>query len=174
MAGDFEILLTDLPRTPGAQVDFRLDGEFHEAVTSNLISLPQGTILDVEGTLESVGDGVLVTASATGQVDARCSRCLKEFTYGVDVEVMELFVYPEKAEDYQGEDVSFVAEDRIDLSDPLRDQIILDQPLILLCDPDCPGLCPSCGVDLTLDPTHSHDDGSDSRWSQLAQWGKMS
>ncbi|MDR2974312.1 MAG: DUF177 domain-containing protein, partial [Propionibacteriaceae bacterium] len=120
------------------------------------------------------GDGVLVDARVETIMDAQCSRCLVEFSLPVDVEFQELYVYPEQADDYAEEDVSFIHSDAIDLEPIIRDAIIVEQPLIPLCRPDCRGLCPQCGVDLNADPDHHHDDAVDSRWLGLTAWGKMS
>ena len=38
----------------------------------------------------------------------------------------------------------------------MRDAISLAEPIAPLCRPDCPGLCETCGLDLTDDPEHSH------------------
>jgi uncharacterized protein len=45
----------------------------------------------------------------------------------------------------------------------------LELPLSPLCSPDCPGLCPQCGVALaTAEPGHDHD-LIDPRWAKLAE-----
>ena len=36
----------------------------------------------------------------------------------------------------------------IDLSGPIADAVIMDTPFVVLCRPDCKGLCPRCGKDL--------------------------
>lgn len=58
--------------------------------------------------------------------------------------------------------------DIIDLEAPIRDAIVLSLPINPLCDTDCPGLCPACGVKWTNLPTaHAHE-VIDTRWSGLA------
>ena len=57
--------------------------------------------------------------------------------------------------------------DLIDLEPAVRDAIVLTLPTNPLCRPDCPGLCPECGVhfdDLPAD--HSHE-AADPRWAAL-------
>jgi uncharacterized protein len=48
------------------------------------------------------------------------------------------------------------------------DAVGLELPFSPACRPDCPGLCPKCGVALaTAEPDHHHDD-IDPRWAKLA------
>ena len=169
----FDLSLRELKRTPGAKKDFSLQGCFPIEIVTGLISWPAQRYADLTGTLESVGDGVLVKGTADVLLEAECSRCLTVFPMPTQAEFQELFVYPEHQTEYEAEDVSLIHEETIDLADLVRDSIILVQPLIPLCQPDCLGLCPSCGAELNTDPEHGHDDTVDSRWLGLAEWGKM-
>lgn len=58
------------------------------------------------------------------------------------------------------DDDAFVAvpEERLDLDELLREDILLDLPSKFLCSPDCKGLCPRCGKNLNEGPC-----GCDSR-----------
>lgn len=171
---DFRLGLTSLKRTPGARHEFSFEAAFGEAVDTGLVCLPGAQPVMVEGVMESVGDGVLVTANAAVTLSAQCSRCLTQFSLPVEVSLRELFIYPEHGQEYEDEDVSFIHEESVDLESALRDEIILGQPLIQLCKPDCLGLCPVCGLDRNADPAHSHDEAIDTRWLSLSQWGKLS
>ena len=50
----------------------------------------------------------------------------------------------------------------------LVDAVGLELPFAPVCTPDCPGLCPECGVALAAEPGHHHD-RIDPRWSKLAE-----
>jgi uncharacterized protein len=92
----------------------------------------------------------------------------------IDVEIQELYVYPERAraavEDGDDEeDLRELDDDLVDIEPALRDAVVTALPFRPLCSPDCPGLCPQCGVRLA-DPAnagHSHD-ATDPRWQALA------
>ena len=174
MTTEFSLSLKGLKRTQGAIKEFSFQAGFDEPLESGLIILPQGRDVSVEGTLESVGDGVLVTAIAYADLDAQCSRCLTQFSLPVEADIQELFVYPEHGREYEEEDVTPIHDDTVDLTEAVHDGIILELPVIPLCREDCLGLCPVCGVDLNADPDHSHGDVIDSRWLSLTEWGKMS
>jgi uncharacterized protein len=40
-------------------------------------------------------------------------------------------------------------------------------PTQVICKPQCLGLCPTCGIDLNIDPGHEHEPDKDPRWSKL-------
>jgi uncharacterized protein len=57
----------------------------------------------------------------------------------------------------------------LDLEPAIRDAISLAEPIAPLCRPDCPGLCPTCGLDLTSNTGHEHViDDIDPRLASLA------
>ena len=59
----------------------------------------------------------------------------------------------ENVEDEDAEDdvVSF-QNGVIDLSRPIRDEILLAVPMTAICRPDCAGICPVCGCNRNLTP----------------------
>ena len=58
----------------------------------------------------------------------------------------------------------------IDLDGPIRDAVILNLPINPLCSPDCPGLCPDCGMKwIELPEDHEHAP-ADIRWAGLENW----
>ena len=60
-----------------------------------------------------------------------------------------------------------IVDDTIDLEQAIIDAVALDLPFAPVCRPDCPGLCPECGIQLAAEPGHHHD-GIDPRWAKLA------
>jgi uncharacterized protein len=57
----------------------------------------------------------------------------------------------------------------LDLTSTVRDAVSLAEPIAPLCRPDCPGLCETCGADLTDEPGHNHpQDEVDPRLASLA------
>jgi uncharacterized protein len=64
-----------------------------------------------------------------------CGRCLNEFK--VDFTKSLQLNYPVNSKDRE-----------IDLSQDIREEIVLDYPIKPLCADDCKGLCPKCGNNL--------------------------
>ena len=59
-----------------------------------VISVPEGSPIELDLRLESVVEGVLVTGTATMEAVGECVRCLREVTQPIEVDVQELFTYP--------------------------------------------------------------------------------
>jgi uncharacterized protein len=88
----------------------------------------------------------------------------------VEIDLTELFAYPDSATEATTEEdeVGHVVDDTIDLEQPIIDAIGLELPFSPVCEDDCPGLCPQCGVRLAdAEPDHQHD-LIDPRWAKLA------
>ncbi len=83
-----------------------------------------------------LGHALVVTGRVWTQVGMTCVRCLKGS--GQKVEVRDFVVHREIAP----------TDDFADLTENLREDILLALPQNPLCSKDCRGLCPVCGLDL--------------------------
>ena len=159
-----------LGRRPGSMF------AMHDTVASpariglELIGIAPGAPLDLDLRVESVSEGVLVSGTLSAPITGECSRCLTPFTERIDVDLTELFAYPDSLTEATTEEdeVGRVINDFVDLRQPVVDAVGLELPFSPVCRTDCPGLCPKCGVALaTAEPDHHHDD-IDPRWAKLA------
>lgn len=121
----------------------------------------QGPV-EVEAVLEGMDQGVLARFRSTATARLVCTRCLTEWDAEIQSEATQVFE-PEPDEDGYG----LEADDTIDLSGPVRDEIALAVPLRPLCREDCAGLCPTCGTDLNRDPCGGHEETSSSPFAAL-------
>jgi uncharacterized protein len=64
-------------------------------------------------------------------------------------------------------DVSIYDGEKIDLTDLVREQILLDLPTQILCQEDCKGLCQKCGANLNEVNCNCEENEIDPRWSAL-------
>jgi len=159
----------ELGRRPGSRRDYRREAVAPEQLGLDMIGVPAGAPLVLTVRLESVTEGVLVTGSVSGEVRGECGRCLDEFTDDLDVDLVELFAYPNSiTEQTTDEDeVRRLEGDYLDLEPLVRDAVVLSLPLTPLCRPDCQGLCSECGERLDdLPAGHAHDQ-IDPRWAAL-------
>lgn len=137
----------------------------------DMIGIPAGDPVEVDLLLESVVEGVLVSGTAVATTSGECARCLEEISERVEVELRELFAYPDSATDTSTDDdeVGRVVEERIDLEPMVRDAMLLALPSAPLCSPDCQGLCAECGVKWAeLESDHTHET-MDPRWAALRE-----
>ncbi|MFA9431312.1 DUF177 domain-containing protein [Egicoccus sp. AB-alg2] len=122
--------------------------------------------------LDAVVEGILVRGSVGVDLELPCGRCLTPQPVHVDSDVAELFVDPAKREDDDEEDPGYeLIDDRtaIDLTTMVRDALLVDLPVRVLCREDCKGLCEVCGTDRNRhDCGHRPDAAPDPRWAKLA------
>lgn len=122
------------------------------AVGEKAYGLPEGVSYDL--VLTNAGDGILVTGLVKARVTGQCDRCLDPAEFEVAAEVNEYYLFhPEEGEvspdGDDGDGFDAVGPERtVDLSGPIRDAVVMDTPFVLLCRPDCKGLCPTCGCNL--------------------------
>jgi uncharacterized protein len=135
--------------------------------------VPEGSPIALDLRLEAVMEGVLVSGIARVHVEGECSRCLDPVEDDLEVELQELFAYDDEDDDLpaadEGEEVSRLEGDLLDLEPVVRDAVVLSLPFGPLCRDDCPGLCPDCGARLADDPGHDHGEKIDPRWAGLAE-----
>ena len=81
------------------------------------------------------GMDLLVTGSVKLKVTAVCGKCLEEFPMELTVkDVCHLY------ENAEGQE--------IEISEDIREDLLLAIPLVFKCSPDCKGICTGCGADL--------------------------
>ena len=148
---------------PGEMREKVLDIVVPEAFGNAVIGVPLGAPMHVDVRLESLHDGILVSADIDVTAIGECVRCLIEVEQQLEVDLQELFAYSnDEAFDYE------VENDSVDLEPVIRDAIVLALPFQPVCREECPGLCPQCGVRFLDDPGHGHEASVDPRWAALA------
>jgi uncharacterized protein len=160
-----------LPRRPGAMRVVERAVPAPADLGLALIGVPEGADLDLRLRLESVSEGVLVTGTVSASTRGECGRCLRPISDTVEVSIQELFAYEHSTTDEttDEDEVGRLQGDLIDLEPVLRDAVVLALPSHPLCRPDCPGLCPECGVSYDeLPADHSHQ-RLDPRWAALSK-----
>jgi uncharacterized metal-binding protein YceD (DUF177 family) len=97
------------------------------------------------------GASIRIEGRFSSRVPLECSRCLTTFeetiAQPIDESIPIRFGGPqaeelEAADEY---DVSILRESRLDVVELVRQEILTALPMIPLCSPECPGLCPTCG-----------------------------
>jgi uncharacterized protein len=169
-AGPWVIDTRDLGRRPGNSRRYQRTATFaHDVGFEPVVSVPSERPVRFDVLLESVVEGVLVSGTASVEMDGECARCLDQLVEHVDVEFTELFAYPDSATDSTTDDdeVFRLVDDLVDLEPVVRDAVVLALPQAPLCSPDCLGLCPDCGGRWAdLGPDHGHET-MDPRWAAL-------
>lgn len=114
--------------------------------------LPSG--IDYDLALTNAGEGILATGMLRCHVKGTCDRCLEGAEFDIAGEVDEYYLFEEPADagdDSDDDDIDFALvnpDETIDLAEALQTSLIMETPFVVLCKPDCKGLCPVCGADL--------------------------
>ena len=104
-----------------------------------------------------------------------CARCLDEVSGVHSLDFTRVIstkksVAQETGEDGVYDDDYLIPEDgRLDVDGELREELLLTFPARLLCDEDCPGLCPKCGKPRRLGDCDCNQKEIDPRLAVLKQ-----
>lgn len=96
---------------------------------------------------------VQVDGELRGRLVLPCQRCLESATVPVEMRLHKIYTAATEQKDSDAaiddEDVDYAHHDGdiVDLWPVLREDLILAVPITVLCQEDCRGLCPSCGID---------------------------
>lgn len=166
----------ELGRRPGSQRSVSFTAEAPAELGIEILGVPEGSQVEFDLRLEAVMEGVLVSGTASAELEGECARCLEPIEDHLTIDLQELFLYGDSAgdsrkgqpvEDDQDDDLRWTEDDLIDLEPLLRDAVVLALPFQPLCQDDCPGLCAECGARLADDPDHRHEEPVDPRWAAL-------
>lgn len=159
----YTVPVFDLLHRAGEMRERSLDVVVPEGFGNAVIGVKDGASMHVDLRLESLHDGILVTGEVDVVAEGECVRCLTDIEVPLEVDFAELFAYSvDEAFDYT------VTEDHVDLEPLVRDAVVLALPFQPVCQEDCLGLCPQCGVRLLDNPGHAHEEPIDPRWAALA------
>jgi uncharacterized protein len=140
-----KIVIADIP-------DEGLEVDIEERVELEDVSLSGPVISHLS--LNKVSSEIIITGRLKAEMAVQCSRCLKDFTQGLDISVNVVY-HP--VEDVAGErhalkddelDMGFYQGEELDLQELLKEQILLNTQMKPLCNEQCKGICPKCGKDL--------------------------
>lgn len=129
-----------------------------------------GSPLRVSLRASFAGSGeVVVRGSVRGELEQECRRCLAKLTPTLDSEVTFVFAPADALGGTEEADLYPLepGATHLDLSGPLREELMLTVSGYAFCDEDCKGLCSGCGVDLNEEECRCVKDEVDPRWDVL-------
>jgi len=92
--------------------------------------------IEARASFTKTGKEVFVSVSLEAGCEYTCGRCLAKFhdifrkKFNMDYEVNP--------------------GDILDIDEDIRQEMILDYPMKIVCKPECKGLCPNCGQNLNI------------------------
>jgi uncharacterized protein len=124
--------------------------------------------------LENSGGEVRIEGSFSGVMEADCDRCLAVATFPLERK-FDLFYRPtpefregDEIKIDEGEaELGFYEGTGFELSDVIKEQVLLALPMQRICREDCQGICPVCGANRNEVACDCHETKVDERWSAL-------
>jgi len=105
--------------------------------------------------VELASGELVVRGAVQASLECVCSRCAEFFSTTIrDSSFLRAYEISDTA-------------DSVDISPDLRDAVLLFLPAFPLCAPDCAGLCPQCGVNLSRGSCSCSPPDGDVRWDSL-------
>lgn len=111
---------------------------------------------------------IIVRGSVRGTLRQECTRCLRplktEFVGNLTL------VFVSEGDDVEGDGDVYPFEPNgaeLDMSSAVREEVVLAMDSYVVCDPDCRGLCSTCGTNLNEAACDCTEDETDPRWAAL-------
>lgn len=107
--------------------------------------------------ITNTGDAFLVAGTVEGAAKTACARCLEDVPFDIVGEIEGYFLIggedAEAPEDMDDDEFDVLPDNNeIDMLPLIQAAVLLELPLIPLCDDDCRGICPTCGANLNDEP----------------------
>ncbi|MES2390049.1 MAG: DUF177 domain-containing protein [Acidobacteriota bacterium] len=120
-------------------------------------------------------DDIRLRAHYEGEFEQLCARCVEPVRLPLEGE-FDLIFRPEGVDAEPGEhaitedetEIGYYEKSGLLLEDAVREQVLLTLPGRTLCQQDCRGLCPQCGVNRNRTQCACEERPTDMRWKALA------
>jgi uncharacterized protein len=123
--------------------------------------------LEVRLVASRAGRDILVRGRLHGKAELNCRRCLEPVLHQIDDEVSFFFRPGIDRLTAEREEVYAIPEGarELDLTEAVREHLLLSIPRFVVCREGCLGLCPRCGVNLNEGTCTCEGPATDERWA---------
>jgi uncharacterized protein len=118
---------------------------------------------------EAAGGDVVARGTIRGGAELSCRRCMRPVRVDLDEDVTFLFrpgLSPVEAEEAEIYTLPEKARE-VDLTEPVREHVVLAVPEYVNCSETCRGFCPKCGTNLNESSCDCTVEDKDPRWAAL-------
>lgn len=114
------------------------------------------------------GQRINLKGNINRTADYECSRCLASFNKADTIFFEESYEDSSNKDIFGDEDGNLFFEgDSIDITDLIRETLIINEPFQVLCQENCKGLCTKCGTNLNEKTCDCDTFVVDPRWADL-------
>lgn len=161
-----------------AEINIRISGlsnglhEYHFSAEPSLIGLDENfrETVEVNAQLEKTSRQIYIKADIETPGHFQCDRCLDEFKIPIKATYNMCYMYnKQETGKFSSEEIQIISPDAvsIDLTEDVRQIIMLSIPLKLLCSEICKGLCHHCGTNMNRELCDCKEEVGDPRWQGL-------
>ena len=100
------------------------------------------------GLFRQGGDNIYITTDVKATVLVECRRCINPFEMDIATTLGLLFSIGDTSSETDEADERYYDGETLDISEDVRQALVLEIPTWSLCSETCKGLCPVCGTDL--------------------------
>ena len=96
-------------------------------------------------------DNVYVTVDIETKISVECRRCIIPFEVDITTMSEQLFSVSSESSEQPEADERYYDGETLDISEDVRQALVLEIPIWHLCSETCKGLCLQCGAELNTD-----------------------
>ncbi len=124
--------------------------------------------IEVQASQAGTGE-IVVRGRMSARLERECRRCLKDVTDRLNHDVTMVFADEDDLGSEDNGDVRPFDADaaELDVTEAVREEIVLAIDPFIVCEPECKGLCPTCGANLNQESCACVRDETDPRWEAL-------
>lgn len=163
----------DQLRKPDGQVTLELDAPVPPGTSVEFVGNVTGKI-----TLRNIGGEIAAWGHLEATAVRECARCLEMHEAPISFDFSEVctfdqidepLAYTQVTDDDDPASIPLLDGDTVDLSELVRQLLVLSVPPRSLCTPDCSGLCPHCGTNLNVSQCDCEREEIDPRLAPLRE-----
>lgn len=162
--------LREFERFPATTILEAAPGEF----ASFAAEVAQVNWVQAKLSLQKTEHEFFCAGVARSEVVLICSRCAREYVHELENNtdfIIRSDASPVESEREEQDDEEYVFyhghDLRVDVTEQVRQALILAIGMKPLCRPDCRGLCPTCGINWNESRCSCTHEVTDSRWDDL-------
>ncbi|MFZ7121168.1 MAG: YceD family protein [Eubacteriaceae bacterium] len=133
-----------------------------ETSIPNFIDELIGNYLNISGYIKALNNELIIELNVKLKTKMKCSRCLDDFDYELNTEVSEKYNLDDAQE--------IIENDNINLTELIRENVLINIPIKAICDVNCKGLCPTCGKNKNIQSCNCDSEQFDPRLSILSNF----
>jgi len=130
-----------------------MNARLHEGSGTDDFRFPAGVDADLRH--YRAGLDVVFEGALRGAAEGTCGRCLEAYRFPLEAPLRVVLAPRASAGEGEGDDdlgLGFFDGEEIDVTSLVVEHAMLALPTIPVCQDDCRGLCPQCGVNRNLRP----------------------